>query len=233
MKQSVNISQRLERIAKWLPAGAHFVDVGSDHAYLPCYVCQHDPTARAVAGELNEGPFEAAQRTVKRFNLENVIEVRRGNGFDVVNQNDVKEAVIAGMGGGLIASILERGQDKLQGLSRVIAQPNVGAHLVRRTLMIHGFEIVHEDIIEEQGHIYEMIVADRTGRQSTLDEKSMLFGPILSKTKPAAFRKKWAYEQSKLEMIIEQMQQASETDMDKIEQFKQRVAWIEEVLQDD
>src|SRR5690625_254647 len=101
---AINLSKRLTTIATFLPSGAYFADIGSDHAYLPCYVCIHDKEARAIAGEVNEGPYNSACETVKAYELNNQIEVRLGDGLHVIDNEQIKQVVIAGMGGSLIRS---------------------------------------------------------------------------------------------------------------------------------
>lgn len=62
----IQMSERLKRIADEIPNGAFFADIGSDHAYLPCYVCLRDEKARAIAGEVAKGPYLNALNTVKK-----------------------------------------------------------------------------------------------------------------------------------------------------------------------
>ncbi|MUV39616.1 tRNA (adenine(22)-N(1))-methyltransferase [Lentibacillus sp. JNUCC-1] len=233
MKQAVNISNRLKLIADWIPQGAQFVDIGSDHAYLPCYVCSKDLDASAIAGEVKEGPFKSAERTVKRLGLNHAVTVRLGDGFNVVVPGEVHTAVIAGMGGTLIDEILQNGQEKLNGIKRIIAQPNLNTGAVRKTLSVLGFKIIHEDMLEENGHIYEMIVADRTEEAISLDDQAAMFGPILLKHKPPIFYLKWEHEKNNLERVVKQMEHAKKPNIEKIAQFKKDIAWIEEVLRDE
>ncbi|MCF5370028.1 tRNA (adenine(22)-N(1))-methyltransferase TrmK, partial [Pseudomonas sp. PA-4-8C] len=58
------LSQRLERVAAHIPAGARLADIGSDHAYLPVALIHRGAIAAAVAGEVAATPFQAANRTV-------------------------------------------------------------------------------------------------------------------------------------------------------------------------
>jgi len=230
------LSERLIQLAEYLPKGARFADIGSDHAYLPCYVCLRDESALAVAGEVNKGPFQIALQNVRRYGLEERISVRLGDGLDVIDEPDeVRQIVIAGMGGGLISDILEKGKAKLSPVSRCILQPNTNARRVRIWLHEHGFSLVKEELIEEKGHIYEVLVADR-GEKSPYTEqlmdKQLLFGPFLLEGKSAIFRKKWKQEQKKLEQVTEQMKQAAEPDVTKIRQFRKELTWIKEELSD-
>src|SRR5699024_6975282 len=109
MDQKNNFSNRLKTIASFLSTGTFFADIGTDHAYLPCYVCLNDKQARAIAGEVNEGPYQSACETVRSHHLTEQIEVRKGDGLHVLKQDPVDELVIAGMGGALITNILNNG----------------------------------------------------------------------------------------------------------------------------
>ncbi|MYL41746.1 tRNA (adenine(22)-N(1))-methyltransferase TrmK [Virgibacillus massiliensis] len=232
MMADVKLSKRLKRVASFLPKGAVFADIGSDHAYLPCYVCKNDQTAKAIAGEVNEGPYRSAVETVKSHNLEDQIDVRLGNGLHVLYHQEARQVVIAGMGGSLIKSILNEGKDKLEITDQIIAQPNVDARAVRIWLITNGYTITDEDLVEENGHFYEIIKSEWNANPSTpatLDEQQLLFGPILLLKKPYAFYKKWKAEAKKLERVIQQMKQAKQSDQLKINQFLQEKKWIAEV----
>ncbi|HLR40133.1 MAG TPA: tRNA (adenine(22)-N(1))-methyltransferase TrmK [Virgibacillus sp.] len=233
----IKISKRLETVASFLPPGTFFADIGSDHAYLPCYVCLHDNQARAIAGEVNEGPYYSACKTVSDHLLADRVEIRLGDGLQVLKKDEITELVIAGMGGSLIKSILKDGSEKLHRVKRIIAQPNMEARNVRKWFLLNEYIITDEMIIEENEHIYEIIVADRKESQTTsksaLSEKELLFGPLLMTKKNPVFFKKWEMEKVKLETIIKQMKQASIQNEEKIARFKLELTWIKEVLQGD
>ncbi|MBM7554743.1 tRNA (adenine(22)-N(1))-methyltransferase [Thalassobacillus pellis] len=227
------LSLRLQVVADQLPAGANFADIGSDHAYLPCYVCLNDSDAKAIAGEVNEGPYQSALREVKEHNLEGRISVRKGDGLSVVKPGEAEQVVIAGMGGTLIAEILEKGIEVLDYTDRVIAQPNVDAKSVRKWLIANGFQITGEKIVEEGGHIYEIVIADRSEgyHNDTFSERELYFGPFLLKEKSDIFRKKWEEENQKLKYVFSQMRKASKPDNQKLDRIQKEIKWIEEVLE--
>jgi tRNA (adenine22-N1)-methyltransferase len=232
MTEEIKLSNRLSRVASYLPKGAIFADIGSDHAYLPCFVCQKDPTSHAIAGEVNVGPLSSAQETINKYKLNDRVEARLGNGLSVLQQDEVNQVVIAGMGGALIRSILENGKDKLLCVNLVITQPNVDEKNVRNWFMENKFEIQDETILEENGHIYEIIVGKRVNDAIMLTEKEQLFGPKLLKQKNELFYTKWEAERVKLIRVIDQMQNAKLQDLVKIGKFQEQLGWIEEVLED-
>ncbi|WP_152656234.1 class I SAM-dependent methyltransferase [Oceanobacillus sp. CFH 90083] len=237
MNQHIPLSNRLKKVADYLPQGADFADIGSDHAYLPAYVCLRDKTARAVAGEVNQGPLDSAKKTIQFHQLEERIDARLGNGLAVLKEGEAKQIVIAGMGGSLITSILENGTAIAKSAGRIIAQPNVDARAVRQWFDQNGFILIAEEIVDEQGHIYEILVADRNtaapspyNDNQQIKEKQFLLGPYLLYEKNPAFVKKWTYEEANLERIISQMKQAKQINHEKISDFQTELRWIKEEL---
>lgn len=237
MIEAVKLSKRLKKVASYVPEGALFADIGTDHAYLPCYICLHDEKAKAIAGEVNEGPFNSAVETVHLYGLSDSIEVRLGNGLEIVENEEVNQLVIAGMGGALIRSILEEGISKLNAVNRIVVQPNIDARTIRKWFLVYGFTVTNEAILEENGHIYEIIVADRGENRSPYDasivDQQLLFGPLLMKNRTATFYQKWKHEYEKLQSVIDQMDKAKVKDTQKINQFEKELKWMKEVLSDD
>lgn len=236
---TLSISKRLEFISTLINEKKLFADIGSDHAYLPCYICLQDEEARAIAGEVVQGPYNSAVETVRKHQLEDRIDVRLGSGLTVLNEEDeVSDIVIAGMGGTLISQILLSDTQTLQRVERLILQPNNNEHKVRQTCIQIGYVLTAEYILEENGLIYEILVAERKEITNEIEpydlinkEKQLLFGPFLSKEKSDIFIKKWNKEHQKLRKTIKQMQESdNELVHKKINTFKQKISWIEEVI---
>lgn len=246
----MKISTRLRLIAERLPQGCRFADIGSDHGLLPIYAMKQNIAASAIAGEVNDGPLDAARRGVAASGLQDQIAVRKGDGLAVIEAGEVNTITISGMGGALIASILSAGLDKLAGVNRLILQPNMAEEAVRRFLLSHNYLIVDEIVIEEDGKIYEIITADRHDDARKMNEALyenrvigtheakmevtaswlLELGPKLILDPNEVFFKKWDSEHKKLLHIYESIMKSSQPDNDRALQYKQKANELEEIL---
>lgn len=226
-----DLSKRLETVGRFVPEAARLADIGSDHAYLPVALMLKGKIDFAVAGEVVKGPFESAKRQVRKNGLSERIEVRLANGLDAIEKKDQINAItIAGMGGSLIRDILESGRQnqRLSGKERLILQPNIGEKTLRAWLKENNYQIIAEEILEENKKIYEIIVAEKKEQPIEYSEKELMFGPHLLAEKNAIFLAKWQRELKQREVILEQLKNASE--QNRHETIQQEVEWIKEVL---
>ncbi|GAK39654.1 hypothetical protein TCA2_2143 [Paenibacillus sp. TCA20] len=247
----LKLSKRLQLLHDLMDPGRNLADIGSDHALLPVACIQSGQAATAIAGELNEGPYEAAKRQVASSGLQAKIEVRRGDGLDVIEAGEVDTITIAGMGGALIANILERGKPKLKGVTRLILQPNVGEDILRRWLFDNDYVIEAERIIEEDGKIYEVIAAvpgyfshisndevyepkliGTADHEIELTSNELLkMGPFLVEQGGSVFVKKWELEIDKIQKVLTSLSKSDLPEAkEKAEELQQELKRIEEVL---
>lgn len=220
------ISKRLEMVASFVPQGAVLLDVGSDHAYLPIELVARGQIKSAIAGEVVDGPYQSALKNVEAHGLKEKIQVRLANGLAAFEEEDqVSVITIAGMGGRLIATILEEGMDKLANVERLILQPNNREDDLRIWLQDHGFQIVAESILEEAGKFYEILVVE--AGQMNLSASDVRFGPFLSKEVSPVFIKKWQKEATKLEFALDQI---PEKNREERQVLAHKIQAIKEVL---
>lgn len=220
------ISKRLELVASFVPQGAILLDVGSDHAYLSIELVERGKIESAIAGEVVEGPYQSAVKNVEAHGLEEKIQVRLANGLAAFEEEDrVSVITIAGMGGRLIARILEEGLGKLANVERLILQPNNREDDLRIWLQDHGFQIVAESILEEAGKFYEILVVE--AGQMKLSASDVRFGPFLSKEVSPVFVQKWQKEAEKLEFALGQI---PEKNLEERQVLVDKIQAIKEVL---
>ncbi|MGM8214134.1 tRNA (adenine(22)-N(1))-methyltransferase [Bacillaceae bacterium W0354] len=228
----IQLSDRLLTVANYIPSNINlFADIGTDHAYLPCFICLNHPSINAIAGEVSIGPYTAAVKQVEKMQLQDRIDVRLGDGLSVLRQDEVDCITIAGMGGSLIASILENGSQKLNNIKRLIVQPNIDSQSIREFAVKYSYQIIDEQIINDDGYVYEIIVLEPAKDETyLLSEKERFFGPILLQRKNDYFIEKWRHELDKKKKIIKQMKGATNPDFEKINQFIKELRWIEEEI---
>lgn len=157
--------------------GAVVADVGTDHAYLPIYLCQTERAAGGVASDINQGPLERAALHIGGAGLSDRIATVLCDGLAAIESYAPTDILVLGMGGELIARILSDAPWlKREGI-RLILQPMTHPEEVRRFLSENGFSITEERIVEED-KLYQIIGADYTGELRSLSEAECLLGRI-------------------------------------------------------
>lgn len=229
-----HLSARLACVASLVPAGARVADIGSDHAYLPAALVLDGKIDFAIAGEVVKGPYENAVYEIKDHQLEGKVIPRLADGLAAIEPADKVDTItIAGMGGSLIASILEKGKDKLTEIKRLVLQPNVGESQLREWLMNNHYQIMTEKIIEEDNHIYEIIVAEPSVVPFRYSKYELDFGPFLLENKGPVFRKKWQEYLQREAHVIDQMQRAQQPPVKKINEINEFLSQVKEAIADD
>ncbi|MCC4398688.1 tRNA (adenine(22)-N(1))-methyltransferase TrmK [Limosilactobacillus reuteri] len=229
-----HLSARLACVASLVSAGARVADIGSDHAYLPAALVLDGKIDFAIAGEVVKGPYENAVHEIKDHQLEGRVIPRLADGLAAIEPADKVDTItIAGMGGSLIASILEKDKNKLTGIKRLVLQPNVGESQLREWLMNNHYQIMTEKIIEEDNHIYEIIVAEPSVVPFRYSKYELDFGPFLLENKGPVFRKKWQEYLQREAHVIDQMQKAQQPPVKKINEINQFLSQVKEAIADD
>ena len=154
----MNISKRLLCAANMIEECNCLADIGTDHGYIPAYAVINKYAKKAIASDINSGPLKIADRTFKRYGISNNIELREGDGLDVLKEKEADIIVIAGMGGNLIADILNK-NIKIAKEAVLILQPMQYPEIVRKYLSSSCFDIVKEDIVKEDNKFYHTMKA--------------------------------------------------------------------------
>ena len=132
MRPLFQLDPRLSLCASFVPAGAKLADIGTDHGYLPIWLAKTGRVIHAVAADLRPGPLERAKENVRKYQVEDIVELRLSDGLQAFLPEEADFIVIAGMGGEVIASIL--GALPAEGnRRRLVLQPMTRAEELRRS----------------------------------------------------------------------------------------------------
>ncbi|WP_288550846.1 tRNA (adenine(22)-N(1))-methyltransferase TrmK [uncultured Lacticaseibacillus sp.] len=227
----IHLSKRLQAISSFIEAGERVADIGTDHAFLPIYLVQQQRINFAIASDIGAGPVAIAKQNVADAGLTAQISVRQADGLASIMPDDaISTVVIAGMGGQLMTDILEAGQPQLDGTETLVLAPNRHQYDVRLWLDQHGYGIIGEDIVEDEGHIYELMAAGRTRPDVPYSEADLRFGPILRRQKSPTFMKKMHREAEKTEAVLEGLADAQMVPLEKIREQEKILSLIKEEL---
>jgi tRNA (adenine22-N1)-methyltransferase len=166
----LKLTDRLLKIASLVDEGKKLADIGTDHGYIPVYLLNNNKIDYAILADVNKGPLENARKEVRHNKLENKVDLRLGSGLEVLNQNEVDEVIIAGMGGILISELLEAKKSVSQTVDKLILQPMQAQSELRKYLYNNGYEILDEVLVKEDFRIYEIIVAKYTGKNTEVSD---------------------------------------------------------------
>ncbi len=145
-------------------------DIGSDHAALPIFCIARDLVPHVYITDINPGPLNRAEANV----IAGGFEISRfsfllGDGLSPLRGLEVATAVIAGMGGELIASIVEDEPEIAAEIKRFVLQPRSRAGELRKRLWAAGFRIDSEHLAMEAGRICEILCVS-AGFQEAYDD---------------------------------------------------------------
>lgn len=172
------MDSRIAAIMNFVRAGSRVADIGADHGHLSIALAENNLATKIIATEKNLHPFEALSKNISDAGFFDVIEVRLGDGLKILHADEVDTICIAGMGGALIAKILDDAPEVVQSARQLILQPMNGAKKIRSWSAENSWVIVDEDLAESSGIIYEIICAEKNSSPKIFKRET---SPLLKK----------------------------------------------------
>jgi len=175
------IGKRLLSAAEFVRQGAYFADIGTDHAYLPLFLLEEGKISAAVCADINKGPLESAKNNAEEYGFSDKIIFRLTNGAAGLSDMGITDYAICGMGGELIAEIIEASEHLRRRDVRLILQPMSKQSHLRRYLARHGFSTVGESYSYDAGKYYLCLAAEYTGECREIGDFEAEFGNNLTR----------------------------------------------------
>lgn len=171
------MSPRLLRIANMVQHPT-LVDVGTDHAHLPIYLAKNRNISRAMATDISAGPLERGRQNARNAGVSHIIDFIQCAGLEGVPADVYDTCTISGMGGEMIITILEDYIGVAKKFQQLILSPQRSVPKLRRFLHANGFAINDEDIVEDNGKLYNILDCS-PGVIGGYDKVGYEFGQIL------------------------------------------------------
>ena len=226
MQRNNTLGARLSSAIPYLTPGGRVIDVGTDHAYLPIHLVQSGISARALACDINQGPIASAKANIAACGLGEAIEARLTDGLHGTEDFCPDDVLIFGMGGELIARIIEEAPWVRTPAVTLVLQPMSRASVLRTYLAEHGFAILGETLTYEDKY-YQTVAARYSGEPYTLTDTQAWVGSRILCERPPLFEGFVRHEIGVFESIIQGKARSQSADCAYETEMKQR---LEELL---
>lgn len=180
-----SLSPRLAMCASFVRKGSVVADIGTDHALLPIWLVRSGIAVHAIASDINEGPIARARQNIGRCGMNEHIDTVVADGLSGISPDRASDIVIAGMGGDLIAAILDAAPWVRSERLRLILQPMSHAERLREYLFANGFRLEEENAVTDSGRVYSVMCVSYCG-QVTKDDVMVYGGLLIGRTDTAS-----------------------------------------------
>lgn len=226
----MELSIRLKAIASMIEKCDSAIDVGTDHGYIPIYLVQKGMIKSAIASDINRGPVEKAKKNIFLNNASAQISCRLGSGLSTVKRGEVQVAIIAGMGGNLIRDILEADLEVVKQFKYVILQPVQNAEVLRKYLYTSGYDILDEEICNDDGKFYEIIKAKYNTNSVTLESIYYEISKILLDKKNLVMQRFIEYKLQKYSKVYDTLNEDTISSKNRKQQLYHIISRLKEFL---
>ena len=172
------LSKRLAAIAGMVRPGSVAADIGTDHGHLIVWLAASGRIPRGFACDINRKPLDKAVKAAAAAGVAQLVDCRLSDGLAALGGEQVDDVIIAGMGGELIARILEESPLANREDRRYLLQPMTRPEVLRRWLAGHGYALLGERCVEDGDFCYSVMEAAWTGRVWEPDDLWALTGKV-------------------------------------------------------
>ncbi len=172
------LDARLALASSFVRKGGIVADVGTDHAYLPIFLLLTDVCPRALASDINEGPLASAREHAAKYGVADRMDFVLADGVAEIDLETlgVTDIAVCGMGGEMIAGILNDAPYTQKSGVRCILQPMSSVEDLRAYLARAGYVIEDERLAEASGRIYTCLAVSYDGQVRTPTPTERILG---------------------------------------------------------
>lgn len=188
MSTAFQLDNRLKLCADFVRSGARIADIGTDHAYLPVWLCRIGRCPSAIAADINSEPLKRGQSTITKACMDGLIKTRLSDGLKGISRDEADDIVIAGMGGEMIAKIISECSFSDDCSKHFILQPMTKGELLIEWLVNNGFKILSQDCCTASKKCYTVLLVKYTGESFKADDVYYYLGELSPKSNSTHLR---------------------------------------------
>lgn len=170
-------SSRLQCIFDLLKYSDVTVDVGCDHGFVTLHLLSQNIAKNVIATDISQKCLDKTQELITEKNLTHRATFVATDGLCGINNPNIDQIVIAGMGGSTIIHILEHMPASCK-KARLILQPMNNIMNLRTFLAKMGYTFERDMIVNDDGRFYHVMVV--VSGKCNLDETQVYCGAVPS-----------------------------------------------------
>lgn len=224
----IKLSKRLNKIAELVDFGASVIDVGTDHGYVPNFLCENKISSDIIATDISKNSLEKSIELTRELGNEKFVRNILANGIVDENRDNI---IIAGLGGIQIAEIIANSIEIAKSSKKLILQPMQKTNILRRELNNMGFVIFDEEIIYEDERYFEIILAKFSNKiDKGLKEEDFYFSEKLIEKKDKTYLSYLEEKKTYLKSIISSFDPNSTRSKKRNEELNNLLSLVEEAI---
>ncbi len=153
------LGPRLAAVLRQVLPGEPLADVGADHGLLAIAAVAAGTVPAAIAIDRVPAALARARANVARRGVDDLVEVRAGDGLAALAPGEVATVAIAGLGARAIRAMIEREDPAGLGLRRLVLQPQTEAADLRDWLA-GRWGLAGAVVVRESGRGYVVLWVD-------------------------------------------------------------------------
>lgn len=182
---------------------------------------------------------DSLSKAVDTFNAviiaTNPSQFRVGDGLETIENAEVDDVIIAGLGGYTIANILDADIAKTKSFKKLILQPRKHSGALRVWLYKNGYEITDEILTSEGKFICEIIVAVPNSENHEVlpmgeDDIRWAYPMSLRNADPDYLRKRVGWKLGSIEEQIESLRKSGSNPMGQIARLEADYRYLSELI---
>ncbi len=165
---SIHPRERLACAMEILRGADTVADIGCDHGRLSCALVQQNFAKRCIAVDISEPSLKKAEHLAARIGVSDCVETRLGDGLQPIQPGEADAIAILGVGGTLMARMLEAVGTPLNGANLCVLQPMRAVDDIRKWLFERNYPVLSDCIAFEGGRYYQVfsIAPPQSARQT-------------------------------------------------------------------
>ena len=168
---SIHPRERLACAMDMLRGSQMVADIGCDHGRLSCALVQQGVAVRCIAVDISAPSLKKAEQLATRVGVADRVETRLGDGLEPISLGEADAIAILGVGGTLMARMLEAVDTPLNGAKKCVLQPMRAVDDIRQWLFERNYPVLDDRVVYEGGRYYQVFsVAPPQSTRQTLPD---------------------------------------------------------------